>query len=81
LRVVFSLVLIRGRAPERARKGSVFSRLLHSVWWLVAQLAPGGVAGVGNAAPALSLVRDPRAAPVKRPELARNGKPSKDSGP
>lgn len=79
LRVVFSLIWIRGRALERARKGSVFSRFLHSVW-LVAQL-PRRVAGVGNAAPALSRVRGPRTAPVGRPVLTRNGKTSKDSGP
>jgi len=79
LRVVFSLILIRGRALERARKGSVFSQFLHSVW-LVAQL-PRRVAGVGNAAPALSRVRGPRTAPVGRPVLTRNGKTSKDSGP
>ena len=41
LRVVFSLFLIRGRAPEGARKGSVFSLFLHSVW-LVAQLPRKG---------------------------------------
>ena len=80
LRVVFSLVLIRGRAPEGARKGSVFSRFLHSVWWLVAQLSRR-IAGVGNAALALSLVRGPRAAPVGQPVLTRNGEPSKDSDP
>ena len=80
LRVVFSLVLIRGGAPEGARKGSVFSRFLHSVWWLVAQLSRR-IAGVGNAALALSLVRSPRAAPVGQPVLTRNGEPSKDSDP
>ena len=42
---------------------------------------PEGTAGVGNAAPALSLVRGPRAAPVGQPVLTRNGEPSKDSGP
>ena len=38
LRVVFSLFLILGRAPEGARKGSVFSRFCIVFWWLVAQL-------------------------------------------
>jgi hypothetical protein len=80
LRVVFSLFLIRGRAPEGARKGSVFSRFLHSVL-VGCAAAPEGTAGVGNAAPALSRVRGPRAAPVGRPVLTRNGEPSKDSDP
>ena len=42
LRVVFSLFLILGRAPEGARKGSVFSRFCIVFWWLVAQLPPKG---------------------------------------
>jgi hypothetical protein len=42
---------------------------------------PKGTAGVGNAALALSRVRGPRAAPVERPMLTRNGKPSKDTDP